>query len=38
MLDAAKGLAMTAIDLLTNPEHLKKAKSIFDEDLRAARR
>ncbi|MBV9602746.1 MAG: M20 family metallopeptidase [Chloroflexi bacterium] len=38
MLVAAKGLAMTAVDLLTNPDYLKKAKSVFDDDLRAARR
>ena len=34
MLTAAKGLAMTAIDLLSNPEHLKRAKSVFEDDLR----
>jgi amidohydrolase len=38
MLVAAKGLAMTAVDLLSNPEYLKKAKAVFDEDLRATRR
>ncbi len=34
MLAAAKGLAMTAIDLLSNPEHLKRARAIFEEDLK----
>jgi amidohydrolase len=39
MLNAAKGLAMTAIDLLTDPEQLKLAKSVLAEDLnRPARR
>jgi metal-dependent amidase/aminoacylase/carboxypeptidase family protein len=38
MLVAAKGLAMTAIDLLTNPEDLKRARSVFEEDLKATRR
>jgi amidohydrolase len=38
MLTAAKGLAMTAVDLLSNPEHLKRARSVFDEDIRATRR
>jgi amidohydrolase len=36
MLVAAKGLAMTAVDLLTNPEHLKRAKEVFDSDKRGA--
>ena len=34
MLVAAKSLAMTAVDLLTNPEYLKKARVVFDEDRR----
>jgi amidohydrolase len=39
MLNAAKGLAMTAIDLLTEPEHLKQARAVLQEDLtRPARR
>ena len=38
MLVAAKGLAMTAIDLLTSPEQLKRARAVFEEDLRATRR
>ena len=38
MLTAAKGLAMTAIDLLCNPEHLKRAKTVFEEDLRKTSR
>jgi amidohydrolase len=38
MLVAAKGLAMTAIDLLSSPEHLKRARAVFEEDLRATRR
>src|SRR5215831_5815446 len=37
MLVAAKGLAMTAVDLLTNPEHLKRARAVFDEDLLRSR-
>jgi len=36
MLLAAKSLAMTAIDLLVEPDHLKQARLIFDEDLRKA--
>jgi hypothetical protein len=35
MLVAAKGLAMTAVDLLTNPEYLKRAKEVFETDKRA---
>jgi amidohydrolase len=38
MLAAAKGLAMTAIDLLTNPEHLQRAKEVFQDDLRRSKR
>src|SRR5437868_1025024 len=38
MLVAAKGLAMTAVDLLTTPDHLKRAKAVFDEDLRGKTR
>jgi metal-dependent amidase/aminoacylase/carboxypeptidase family protein len=34
MLIAAKSLAMTAVDLLTDPEHLRRAKAVFDEDVR----
>ncbi len=37
MLVAAKSLAMTAVDLLCNPDYLKKARTVFDEDLRGAR-
>jgi amidohydrolase len=37
MLVAAKSLAMTAVDLLANPDYLKKAKAVFDEDVRGAR-
>jgi amidohydrolase len=33
MLLAAKGLAMTAVDLLSNPEHLKLARVAFQEDV-----
>jgi amidohydrolase len=33
MLAAAKGLAMTAIDLLGRPETLSEAKHAFDEDM-----
>ena len=35
MLNAAKGLAMTAVDLLGNPETLQRAKRAFAEDLGA---
>jgi amidohydrolase len=38
MLDAAKGLAMTAVDLLADPGHLKRAKEVFEQDLRATKR
>src|ERR671934_2759637 len=38
MLIAAKGLAMTAVDLLTNPEHLKRARAAFQEDVRGSAR
>jgi hypothetical protein len=38
MLLAAKGLAMTAIDLLSNPEHLKRARAVFEEDVRKTQR
>src|SRR5579859_6754956 len=34
MLAAAKGLAMTAIDLLVDPAHLSRARVVFDEDVR----
>jgi amidohydrolase len=34
MLWAAKGLAMTAVDLLSEPAHLKRAKAAFEEDVR----
>jgi amidohydrolase len=34
MLLAAKSLAMTAIDLLATPDHLKRARVAFDEDVR----
>ena len=34
MIAAAKSLAMTAIDLLAEPDHLKQAKAVFDEDVR----
>jgi hypothetical protein len=38
MLNAAKGLAMTAVDLLSNPEHLHRARTAFEDDVRAAQR
>lgn len=38
MLVAAKSLAMTAVDLLTDPEHLKRARSVFDEDVRTSKK
>ena len=34
MIPAAKSLAMTAVDLLAEPAHLKRAKIVFDEDVR----
>jgi amidohydrolase len=34
MLLAAKSLAMTAVDLLVDPTHLKQARAAFDEDVR----
>ena len=34
MILAAKSLAMTAIDLLAEPEHLQEAKVLFDADIR----
>jgi amidohydrolase len=36
MIAAAKGLAMTAIDLLVSPDNLRQAKVVFDEDVRKA--
>ena len=36
MLIAAKGLAMTAVDLLSDPEHLKRARAAFDDEKRKA--
>jgi metal-dependent amidase/aminoacylase/carboxypeptidase family protein len=38
MLAAAKGLAMTAIDLLSNPEYLSRARAAFQEDLSRTKR
>ncbi len=38
MLYAAKSLAMTAIDLLSDPDHLKRARQVFDEDLRLSKK
>ena len=38
MLYAAKSLAMTTIDLLSEPEHLKRAREVFDEDVRKSNR
>lgn len=35
MLHAAKGLAMTAIDLLAEPDNLRRATAAFDADLAA---
>jgi amidohydrolase len=32
MLNAAKSLAMTAVDLLAQPEHLRRARAVFEED------
>ena len=34
MLAAAKGLAMTAIDLLIDPSNLDRARAVFQEDIR----
>ena len=33
MLNAAKGLAMTAIDLLGEPSNLAAARAVFDRDM-----
>jgi amidohydrolase len=38
MLNAAKSLAMTAVDLLSEPEHLKRARLAFDEDVRKSKK
>jgi len=38
MLYAAKSLAMTTIDLLTVPEHLQRAREVFDEDVRKSKK
>ncbi len=38
MLLAAKSLAMTAVDLLIDPDHLRRARAAFDEDLKRAPR
>jgi metal-dependent amidase/aminoacylase/carboxypeptidase family protein len=38
MLSAAKGLAMTAVDLLTDPEALRRAKERHAADLAEAKR
>jgi amidohydrolase len=38
MLNAAKSLAMTAIDLLSEPQHLKRAREVFDEDVRKSKK
>jgi metal-dependent amidase/aminoacylase/carboxypeptidase family protein len=38
MLSAAKGLAMTTVDLLARPGLLARAKAVFEEDLREAKR
>jgi hypothetical protein len=32
MLNAAKSLAMTALDLLVEPENLRRAQAAFEED------
>jgi len=32
MLNAAKSLAMTAIDLLAEPENLRRARAVFEAD------
>jgi amidohydrolase len=37
MLIAAKGLAMTAVDLLSDPANLARARSVFDDDLAGSR-
>jgi metal-dependent amidase/aminoacylase/carboxypeptidase family protein len=38
MLYAAKSLAMTTIDLLSEPEHLKRARQVFEEDVQKAKK
>ena len=38
MIFAAKSLAMTAVDLLAEPDNLKRARVVFDDDVRKAKR
>lgn len=38
MLEAAKGLAMTALDLLVEPAHLRRARAAYEGDVQAAAR
>jgi amidohydrolase len=38
MLYAAKSLAMTTVDLLSEPAHLKRAREVFEEDVRKSKR
>jgi hypothetical protein len=35
MLIAAKGLAMTAVDLLSDPANLQRAREVFQKDKRS---
>jgi metal-dependent amidase/aminoacylase/carboxypeptidase family protein len=37
MIAAAKGLAMTAVDLLAQPERLKQARAVFEQDTRQSK-
>jgi amidohydrolase len=38
MLNAAKSLAMTAVDLLTEPDHLRRAREVFADDVRKSKK
>ena len=38
MLNAAKSLAMTAIDLLSERDHLKRAGEVFQQDIRMGKK
>src|SRR5437588_5001440 len=38
MIFAAKSLAMTAVDLLAEPDNLKRARVVFDDDVRKSKR
>jgi amidohydrolase len=38
MIAAAKGLAMTTVDLLAQPDLLKRAKAVFEQDIRKSKK